>query len=351
MLSINQFQEVPVQDYVELFNDDFVPHIPPYTNRGGIEINDCFVTHSNLTPSTPINCIIDYLTVVFNIDELHSQRKFSAPDLLHKTIDDEISALIIKLTDFIPDLLACKDSKGLFGYTDAYSLTRGNQSAGKLAFGGSQRGTCMVSLSGRGCSGVNMPKFSEFLETLPSAHITRCDIARDDLEGKLSVNDYVAKYKNGDFHTKGMQPSNKHITSSGGEGDTLYVGKMKNGKEVCIYEKGKQLGDKNSPWVRVEVRFSNVDRIIPFFMLRSPDTFFAASYPPLFDFSYFHDRLQVIKKMAEISFESLTNYASMSYGKLINVMLEIGRTPEQIVQVLRRDGCPKRLEMPYLPAT
>lgn len=336
-------------DYVEEFGDKFEPLLPPYTNRGGINNTVTFTSYYSLTPSTCNYCIIDYLTVVFNIVEIHSIRKAVKPDGMYQTIDDEVQALISKLSDFIPDLESEKQDKGLFGYTDCYNLTRGNQQAGKIAYGGAQKGTCMISLSGKGCSGVNMVKFRPFLEKLPESHITRCDVARDDLEGKTTVDDYLIMYHNGDFHIKGTAPSYKHIKSSPGLGDTLYIGSIKNGKGVCIYDKGKQLGDSNSPWVRSEVRFSNVDRNIPFDILTSSDMFFSGSYPPFKDVCYFHERIEVIKKHAMIAMEAMTNFASLSYGKLVNVMLEIGHTPEQIVQALRRDGCPKRLEIPYAP--
>jgi len=343
-------------DYVEEFGDNFEPLVPPYTNRGGITEISTFTSLTALTPSSfdSVNCcIIDYLTVVFNIQEVHSKRKAITPDGMHQTIDDEVLTLILKLSEFVPDLEGQKQDKGLFGYTDCYNLTRGNQQAGKIAYGGAQKGTCMISLSGKGCSGVDMVKFRLFLVKLPEAHITRCDVARDDLEGKMPLDSYVEEYHKGGFYIKGTKPmpSNQGDWTSGKDvkGRTFYVGSIKNGKGACIYEKGKQLGDEKSPWVRAEVRFSNVDRVVPFDIITSPDMFFSASYPLFKNVCYFSQRIEVIKKQAMIAMEAMTNYASLSYGKLVNVMLEIGRTPEQIVQALRRDGCPKRLEIPYAP--
>jgi DNA relaxase NicK len=57
-----------------------------------------------------------------------------------------------------------------------------------------------------------------------------------------------------------------------GTGCTLYVG-GKGHKELCIYEKGKQQGMPESPWVRMEVRLygKHVEgRAVPVDALRDP---------------------------------------------------------------------------------
>lgn len=44
-----------------------------------------------------------------------------------------------------------------------------------------------------------------------------------------------------------------------GRGRTFYVGRRENGKLLRVYEKGKQLGAENSPWVRIELELHNKD--------------------------------------------------------------------------------------------
>ena len=46
-----------------------------------------------------------------------------------------------------------------------------------------------------------------------------------------------------------------------------------------VYEKGKQLGDTSSPWVRWELELHNRDRIIPWDVLLEPGKYLAAAYP------------------------------------------------------------------------
>lgn len=68
--------------------------------------------------------------------------------------------------------------------------------------------------------------------------------------------------------------------------------------------------------------------------------------------SWIHDkasRIQTTKNTAIIGYEKLTNSARSSYGKLINVMLAQEGSPEKVVEKLKRDGVPKRLEIPCPP--
>ena len=54
-----------------------------------------------------------------------------------------------------------------------------------------------------------------------------------------------------------------------------------NGKMLRIYEKGKQLGDSESPWVRVEAELRNKSRVIPWDALTRPGSYLAGAYPCL----------------------------------------------------------------------
>lgn len=70
---------------------------------------------------------------------------------------------------------------------------------------------------------------------------------------------------------------------SGHKGRTMYVGKLKHGKTLCVYEKGRQLGMPDSDWTRFEVRLGNRDRVIPLSVLTNPDEAFVGAYPALRD--------------------------------------------------------------------
>ena len=52
--------------------------------------------------------------------------------------------------------------------------------------------------------------------------------------------------------------------------------------------------------------------------------------------------------MAQISYDYMTACTSISYGKHLNVMLEIEGSPEKVIQKLIRDGVPRRLDLPIV---
>src|SRR5690606_12811981 len=87
------------------------------------------------------------------------------------------------------------------------------------------------------------------------AKITRLDIAVDDLTGDtFSVEEFRAAYHSGAFVMNGRPPTARYVSDEGtGRGCTLYIG-QKGHKELCVYEKGRQLGDPQSRHTRCELR-------------------------------------------------------------------------------------------------
>lgn len=333
-LSIFPKKYIDAIECTDLSYVDEIPGVlfPPINNMGGITNYHLNTMTSGLTPPVSLPCIIDYLSLTFRPD---------ADDLFLFVLD-----FITNLEKYLPQLKHAVRSGGMYGYKHTVSLSRSDVQAGIIGFGGND-GTVYLSLSGVGCSGVDMHTFKAYLMTLPSAKITRVDLAHDDLEGKQSVQDYRSQYLSGDFAIKGTSPGARFLDDFGsGKGCTLYVGHKKNGKECCIYEKGKQLGDKESPWVRVEGRLAAVDRVIPFDVLIEPGQYLAALYPPFSLLSSIHKRIEIVKKVVQISYDSLLEYASVSYGKLVNFMLEQGHDASYIVTKLVRSGVPRRLAIP-----
>jgi len=123
------------------------------------------------------------------------------------------------------------------------------------------------------------------------------------------------------------------------------VGKRKNGKLLRVYEKGKQLGDPQSKWVRWELELHNRDRIIPWDVILEPGKFVAAAYPCMSWVNDIQERIKTIKNTNKISYEHLTHYAQQAYGALINVMLEVEGSPEKVIERLKKPGIPSRLEL------
>jgi len=229
-------------------------------------------------------------------------------------------------------------------YEDSWELGDGY---GIFATGGhSVGGTSLFSLSGEGCSVVNdWLAVHDFLEWR-KARITRVDLAHDDFDGQISLESVRNWFEAGDFHNgKGHPPTGQFIDDFGsGKGKTLYVGQRKNGKMLRIYEKGKQLGDPESPWVRWEVELHNKDRVIPLRVLINPAEYLAAAYPMTAWIYKHQSRIETAARSTVIGLDVLTEYCRKSYGKLIWTLWKVQElTPLEIIEQLAVEGIPSRI--------
>ena len=118
-----------------------------------------------------------------------------------------------------------------------------------------------------------------------------------------------------------------------------------------FYEKGKQLGDKDSPWVRLELRQRNKDYIIPFDVLLHPGDYLCTAYPYIFeilsyDFSEQY-RFQRIKKENGIAVDHVIKYAKMQVSPAIKMLQSLGLDSDDIVDKLLNPKAklPKRLQI------
>lgn len=331
-------------DYVDSFDASYAPlypgsplvGFPPCINKGGIKNTSTISTCYDLTPPPEkFGCIVDYLSITFRIGDY----------LGNISQVDKIEKLLESLLLFFSCLKSYATGKGLFGYRQSLGLTRNHAHAGLIGFDGNND-SCYISFSGQGCVGVDMWALRRFYESLPGCKITRIDFAHDDMEGRLSVHDYKKLFECGAFASKGTSPKGRFLDDLGsGDGCTQYVGKKVNGKEACIYEKGKQLGDKESPWLRIEGRLTAVDRVIPFEAMTQPADFLAALYPPFAFLSVNHKFVEIVIKGASIALELLCDYAAVAYGKLFDFLINMGWTCEKIVTRLRRPGVPGSLQI------
>lgn len=242
--------------------------------------------------------------------------------------------------------------RGLFGFQTGVKLRvylGGTMvDVGALAYGGeSQRGRWMLQLTGKGCGLLSdWAGMREFLEGL-DAKITRLDLAVDFLDGAYTVDDAVRMHGEGGFTSSGRPPSTAVAGDwlDGVRGRTLYVGKATNGKMLRVYEKGIQMGEPESPWVRFEVQLGNRDREIPFDALTERDAFFAGCYPALAEMI---DRaaqaIPTTRTSGEVTLAHLLYHAKRCYGKLFDVLSKLGgATDTSLVEEVRVIGIPRRL--------
>jgi phage replication initiation protein len=112
------------------------------------------------------------------------------------------------------------------------------------------------------------------------AKITRADLALDLFEGGIDMDALKAEYLAGNFDVRGRRPqTNVKGDWFNGRERSFYVGSRKNGKETNIYEKGDQLfgREADSPWIRVELRYGDQNRVLPSDIFRRPADFFAGA--------------------------------------------------------------------------
>lgn len=242
---------------------------------------------------------------------------------------------------------------GLFGFETRlklYAYVGGlADEVGSLAYGGeAQRGRWLLQLTGRGCALVeDWEGLRELLEGF-QAKLTRVDLALDLLNGEYSVDDAAAMHKRGEFSGNGRPPST-HVAGDWLDqvhGRTLYIGKAANGKMLRVYEKGKQLGDLASPWVRYEVQLGNRDRVIPFEALTERERFFAGCYPALESMLAFAgETIPTTRQETGTSLAFLLHHLRRCYGKLVHsVLTATDANHTDLIEEVRVIGVPRRVK-------
>jgi phage replication initiation protein len=296
---------------------------PPSSNRGG-------------NPPTT-NVIVDWVSVSF-------------PRSACGTSTGEFLKEVRRLFD--GTVTQFRERNGLHGY--AFSCV--SDVGGVIVAWGGNNDTVFLQIPGDACGRVEcFASLRDFIEQR-CGHITRVDLAFDDFGGARGIDFAVDLYRAGAFAgARGGARSGCTATSCSqagnwlepdGKGRTLYVGKLRNGKMLCVYEKGRQLGDATSPWVRWEVRLADRDRAIPLQCLTSPAEFARGAYPALEFIDGPSCRISTRRHAERISVAKLTHHARESYGPLLDVLRRSGASASECIERIRRDGVPARLSAP-----
>lgn len=230
-----------------------------------------------------------------------------------------------------PDIEADWDTwgdKGHHGFTFSGRLLRHGQPVGFVAAGGGGHGRAYVELTGAGLAGVSPKQWravADWLQHELHARLSRVDACIDDHAGKRTVHDVRAAYLAGEFDKRGQRPSHKMLgpwdcPERWGDGLSYYIGKRENGLMLRAYEKGRQLGDPDSPWTRFEVEFRRTTKKeITFDVLRDPLNAMASAYDWLVWVPSQRSPMRVHSHQVAgaIALKSLMRYARLSYGKLL----------------------------------
>lgn len=307
--------------------------------------------------------IIDAINCVFSVDtfaiqamkDLNTSMKelqsmdldFEQSDFLDQIILDGLKIELVKIFgekfgNITPKNLGyLRYKRGFIVYSDEMDILL------NIGLGG-QNGTMIISLTGTGCKLADDGwecRLKEFLEhTAVNGKISRIDLAHDDLKGAYSSFDWANDKESEDAFVLPKTRNRPSCTIAGeykhkdpyNKGLTLYVGSRKNGKVMRCYEKGKELGDPNSPWFRSELEIRADDkRHIPFDVLTNPTEYFCGAYPyclELVERAKKHrgditpqttNKFQSMKRASEIGLLRALQIIRNQFGKYIKVFGEI----------------------------
>jgi phage replication initiation protein len=280
---------------------------------------------------------IDWLNFTFGTEYYG----YNYSDWIYKLSDDLESIFGFGITE--------QRDRGLNFYEKSYVL--GND-WGFVCLGGNLD-TVLIVLNAKGCA-ASKPGWEEELhcwsKSVPRFRITRIDLACDDFEGKYDVDRAVSDYDNGLFGMGGRIPEIQQLGNWRNvlsfKGRTVYIGSRSSGKLCRIYEKGKQLGEAFSKWVRIECEFHNKDRLIPSDTLLYPGNYLAGAYPAFFFISTQQSRIKTLKKIHESTYENLVNTARRQFGKLLYYMSFVENSAQDILDKLTIPEFPASLAIP-----
>lgn len=315
--------------------------------------------------------LIDTLSISFPVNA----------DILTATDQQDQTAVEMELSQFLHSITGVGyDLKANLGKGRNYFQNSATFEGGFVAWGGNNTVTNSLGVQERkpekiqvyfdaeGCFSLGYIKGA--LQTLKDAvyrengRITRLDIALDFHNGEVTIDQLEWAYHEGKF-TKTAKPSANRVSDLDQKtrGDTIYIGKRQNGKMFRAYEKGKQLGSIESPWVRCEVEILGKDREINPEALTNHADAFAQTYPYLgelceaFNVSQGEREhlIQNTKVKTSKQIEHLFRHASRSYGRLVTLAqdsfegfgLDRESSDRLIVELLGRavqDGLPQCLE-------
>lgn len=310
-------------------------------------------------PTNEEHCVIDWLNVTLSATELKADIK----DFKHGSDVFEqnqvMKFLSQKLLNAIGFGIDTENPSGRNFYKRSFNLEHG---AGFVCIGG-QRDTVLITINGTGCN-YALLHWENYLFTwlarYETVNITRIDLAHDILtRSYLTIDLFNEIHAKGGFSKGGRPPEIEHRGNwkrPNGKGRTLYIGSRQSDKFCRIYEKGKQLGDSESPWLRVEVEYKSNNAYIPLNILLNPTDYFIATYPCFYLLEQHNQekRFDVREKEELLTFEQAINIVKRQYGRYLHLFRQCFCDDKQMLDVLTdipNKTLPERLNYLSIPKT
>jgi phage replication initiation protein len=304
----------------------------PSSNRGVSETEQVGVVIDWLAASVDVLSVLEARRVV---DDLQAML-----DDLDGVVGACASLVAETLVGFYFGALFALGEKGRGRfYTWRFSLLDPNgEHVGLVEFGGANTTredgtrTARFELTGGGCriyeasSGSDHAQRWSLLASLlgaSDARITRIDIAADDFAGRWPVSWAIEQYNDGQFDRRGQRPKARLIDDMGNNtGKTFYVGSRKSESQLRVYEKGKEQGDRESPWVRYEGEFhASNRRELPLEMLLDPAPYLVGAYPVLDFVGGIGQRLRIATEELLANCKRAVLHFRRQYGPMLNALL------------------------------
>ena len=316
---------------------------PPHSNTGGKGIPARLVLGDGSVKEVPARrgwggdaAFLDWVNFTCHEESFFWNEGSTVP-----VSDDQLMAEISLACERLYGFgITTKREQGANFYKQSWVLGDGY---GMVCYGG-QRNTVLITLNGQGCAAARdgwEKRLYDFLNVAKRAVITRCDLSFDDYDGSYSVDRADSDFDLGLFDCGGRTPDIEHRGNwkqPSGKGRTVYVGHRENGKFLRVYEKGKQLGGKSSPWVRVEGQLGSRDRIIPFDVLLRVGEYLAAMYPALAWISQRQERIFTKQKTAQIGYQKTLDWLHRQCGAALWAMSQIEGSVEALYNKIKREG-------------
>ena len=331
----------------------------PTSNTGGLisEAYSTYVVAGGKLKEVPLKRGVSTAAFIDTLTFTVVEDVFVRPDQLG-TEEEIIGNVSAELEEIMGYGLFCRQN-GRNGYETSYKMGNETINYGFVALGGKrQHQTICFYFTGEGLTaakeGWEIRLYNYFKTYAPFAKITRCDLAHDFLDGEYTPEQAKNDWENGLYTSRQSCPVAECVGSdwliNEGRGKTFYIGSRKNSSRFArIYEKGKQLGDKDSVWVRVELEMKNRDIIIPHEVLIEPGRFLTGAYP-CFEilFQHYHEtvsKAEKVKKIQDVGHEHVLKYASMQVSPAIKMLQQMGFNDSQIIETLLNEKAklPRRL--------
>ena len=340
-------------------------YVPPVSNTGGTERNpylgvseryEQIVMVNGKAKTIPLKRGVDTAGFIDTLAVVFKEDVFIRPDQLG-TEEEVICNASAQICEIMGYGIG-EEKNGLNGYKRSFLMGTAECKYGNFMIGGAkQKETVCFQFTGTGLTAALNgweTRLYEFMAAYDGqCHITRVDIAHDFLNGEYTCDMALRDWIEGGFTRYRNRPGAQRIGEDWlqfrGSGRTFQIGAKGGDLSMRFYEKGREQGDCDSPWVRGELQMRNKSQIIPLDVLIEPGKYLTGAYPAteriFSEWQEAPSRAEVKKKMEEISVEHVLKYASMQSSRSIVMLEDYGMTPEQIVEALK-DGQterPKRL--------